>query len=343
MNQVAADPACEVTGVDPSTILVVIPTLNEASHIKDTLHDLLSSDAAMSTVKIVVCDGGSTDATRQIVTEVSATHGNIHLVANPDRLQSAAVNLAVSVAAEPQHRILVRVDAHSHYPPGYVLQVAESLIEHEAEALATVMDTVGDSCFQRGAAWAMQTKIGSGGSAHRGGTTSGWVDHGHHAGFLLETFRNVGGYDTSFVANEDAELDHRVGLSGGRIWLNASIRLGYVIRPTIRKLAMQYWRYGKGRAQTVLKHRMRPRLRQMIPPIVLMANLLALLLAPMAPALLLFPVMYLALLSGVTVLTVLRQSSLCALWVGPALLVMHMVWGAGFLWQVVSQTMRGTR
>lgn len=343
MNQIETHPTREKTTVDPSSILVVIPVLNEARHIKKTLHDLLGSDGAMKGVKIVVCDGGSTDATCEIVDEVAADHDNVHLLNNPDRLQSAAVNLAVAIAAEPQHRILVRVDAHSHYPQGYVLHVADSMMAHKAEALATVMDTVGDSCFQRGAAWAMQTKIGSGGSAHRGGTTSGWVDHGHHAGFLLETFRHVGGYDTSFVANEDAELDHRIGLSGGRIWLDATIRLGYVIRPTLRKLAMQYWRYGKGRAQTVFKHRMRPRLRQMIPPMVLMGNLIALLVAPIAPITLLLPVSYVALLSGVTVLNVVRQSSLCALWVGPALGVMHMVWGAGFLWQIVGQMLRGTK
>lgn len=80
------------------------------------------------------------------------------------------------------------------------MRVAESLLAHEAEALATVMDSLGETCFQRGAAWAMETRLGSGGSGHRGGRTSGWVDHGHHAGFRLETFREVGGYDTGFVA-----------------------------------------------------------------------------------------------------------------------------------------------
>ncbi|MEL6566056.1 MAG: glycosyltransferase family 2 protein [Pseudomonadota bacterium] len=327
--------------VDPNAILVAVPTLNEERYIAATLQNLL--DGAGAQMRIVVADGGSSDATCRIVTDLAQQHDNLHLIDNLDRLQSAAINKVVADMAEPHHKILVRVDAHSHYPPGYVLAVAQSLTEREADGLATVMDSVGEGCFQRGAAWAMETKLGSGGSGHRGGATSGWVDHGHHAGFRLEMFRAVGGYDTDFVANEDAELDHRIGAAGGRIWLDASIRLGYVMRPSLRRLALQYWRYGKGRAQTVLKHKLRPRLRQMIPPLVVLVNALAVLLAPLAPGLLLLPLAYLAILAAMTSLTLLHKRSLCALWVGPALLVMHMVWGAGFLLQVFrSKTGWGT-
>lgn len=318
--------------VDPASVLVAIPTLNEEQHIAATLTAL--TQGAPAAFKIVVADGGSTDKTRQIVADMAAQRGNIHLIDNPERLQSAAINLIVAQAAEPQHKILVRVDAHSHYPAGYVMDVAHSLVAQGAQGLATVMDSVGDSCFQRGAAWAMETKLGSGGSGHRGGTASGWVDHGHHAGFDLDTFRAVGGYDTTFVANEDAELDHRIGLAGGRIWLDATIRLGYVMRPSLRRLAVQYWRYGKGRAQNVLKHRMRPRLRQMIPPIAFVGNLLALLIAPVLPVALIIPLAYLAILAAMTLKTLADKRSACALWVGPALLVMHMVWSAGFLLQL---------
>lgn len=126
-------------------------------------------------------------------------------------------------------------------------------------------------------------------------------------------------------------------MSGGRIWLDAEIRLGYVMRPTLGRLAVQYWRYGKGRAQTVRKHRMQPRLRQMIPPAVLLATGLALLLAPFLPAALLVPAGYLALLTVATGHSLLARRSACALWVAPALLVMHMAWGAGFLRQMLGR------
>ncbi len=327
-------PPAPARQVDPASILVAIPTLNEAIHIEATLTELLSGAPEMARVKIVVADGGSTDGTPDIVARMAARHDNIHLIDNPGRLQAAAINSVVADCAEPHHTILVRVDAHSHYPPAYVLNVAESLQARDVAALATVMDSLGDSCFQRGAAWAMETKLGSGGSGHRGGTVSGYVDHGHHAGFRLEMFRQVGGYDTGFVANEDAELDHRIALAGGRIWLDAGIRLGYVMRPSLKRLARQYLHYGMGRAQNVRKHRLPPRLRQMIPPIAVAVNALSLTLAPVLPWMLIFPALYLLAVLATTAQLLARHRSACALWAAPALIAMHHAWGAGFLWQM---------
>ena len=321
--------------VDPGTILVAIPTLNEAAHIEATLDALMAGRPEMAEVAIVVADGGSTDGTQAIVTAYAARHPNVRLIHNPARLQSAAVNLVVEQCAAPGHEILVRVDAHSHYPQGYVLSVAESLVAHEVAALATVMDSVGPSCFQRGSAWATDTKIGSGGSGHRGGTVSGYVDHGHHAGFRLDMWRKVGGYNTCFVANEDAELDHRIALAGGRIWLDATIRLDYVMRDSLRKLARQYWRYGIGRAQNLQTHRMRSRLRQVIPPVFVIANVLGVLLSVVCPLTLVVPGLYLLMLALVTGQLLLRHRSACALWAGPALFAMHHAWGLGFLKQMI--------
>lgn len=323
------------TGADPATILVAIPTLNEARHIEATLDALHRDRPEMAHVRIVVADGGSSDDTRAIVSDYARRRPNVVLIDNPDMLQSAAVNRVVECCSEPQHEILVRVDAHSRYPDGYVLAVADSLLARDVAALATVMDTVGQSCVQKGVAWASDTRLGSGGSGHRGGAVSGYVDHGHHAGFRLDIWRRTGGYDTGFIANEDAELDHRIGLAGGRIWLDADIRLDYLARDTLRKLAKQYWRYGLGRGQTVLKHRLKPRLRQMIPPAVTAVILLSVLLSPLFPPVLLLPLAYLLILATTALRLAVTHRSACALWAAPALLLMHNCFGAGFLTRLI--------
>lgn len=317
-----------------SSILVAIPTLNEQAHIESTIHDLMANRSEMADVLIVIADGGSTDRTRDIVRRLSETYANVTLTENPDRCQAAAVNKVVAEFANDAHEFLVRIDAHSQYPEGYVLGVAEHLLARGADGVATVMDSGGTGCFQRGAAWATDTKVGSGGSMHRGGATSGWVDHGHHAGFLIETFRKVGGYDPLFIANEDAELDHRIGLAGGRIWLEASLRLGYVMRPTLWKLAYQYWKYGRGRAQTVMKHKIMPRVRQMIPPAALLGNLLGMSFAGLSPWFLIIPGLYFMVIAGTVILLLKKHRSFCALWAGPALFAMHHSWGAGFIYQL---------
>ena len=335
----ASQPITPVGGtafVDPEMILVAIPALNEARHIATTLAALMNGTPDMARVKIVVADGGSTDGTVAIVQDFARSHPNVHLIHNPERLQAAGINRVVRDCAEPGHEFLVRVDAHAHYPKGYVLAVAQSLVAHGTAALATVMDSIGTSCFQRGVAFAMTSRIGSGGSGHRGGTESGYVDHGHHAGFRLDVWREVGGYNPTFAVNEDAELDHRIGLMGGKIWLDAMIRMEYVVRGSLAKLGRQYWKYGKGRAQTVLTHRLRPRPRQMVPPAILIVNMLSIALALLFPIFLILPLLYLGLLAVVALQLLVKFRSVCALWAAPASLVMHQTWGAGFLWQLAT-------
>jgi succinoglycan biosynthesis protein ExoA len=327
------------TAVDPATILVVIPTLNEAAHIETTLRQLGFDAPELAPMRIVVADGGSTDGTREIVERLAERRPGLILMDNPQRLQSAGINRAVAHQALPRHRYLVRCDAHALYPPGFVMAVVTSLETRGADGLAVVMDSIGEGCFQRAAAWAADSKAGSGGSGHRGGAASGWVDHGHHAGFRLARFQEIGGYAEEFAANEDAEFDHRLRMEGGRIWLDASLRLGYFPRRTPRALARQYWRYGRGRARTVLRHRMRPRLRQVIPVILTLGVAGGAVLAPVMPALGLIPLGYGGLLLWLSLQAALTRRSACGLWVGVALAAMHLPWGAGFLWQ--SATARG--
>lgn len=85
--------------VEPAEILVAVPTLNEERHIAATLTGLLAGEGRQT--KIVVADGGSTDATRAIVARLAAQHDNLWLIDNSERLQSAAINRVVAEMAEP--------------------------------------------------------------------------------------------------------------------------------------------------------------------------------------------------------------------------------------------------
>jgi succinoglycan biosynthesis protein ExoA len=320
--------------VQGSDVLVVVPTLNEEAHIEACLRSLLNGDVRLSEVLIVVADGGSSDRTRTIVRNFAIEFPNVVLLHNPKRLQSAAINLAARTYSAGR-RFMVRCDAHAIYPPDYVLQIAESLARRGVASLVVPMDAQGKTCFQKANAWIVDTPLGSGGSAHRGGRKSMFVDHGHHAGFDLKTFLHVGGYDESFSHNEDAEFDKRLAGSGGRIFLDADIRLSYMPRATIGSLARQYFNYGKGRARTILKHREVPKLRQLIPPAALIACVLGVALAPLTPWSLILPGGYLAVLVGASLALAIAKRSACGLLTGVASATMHMSWSAGFLKQLL--------
>lgn len=332
----SVEPERLALGCTPDDILVAVPTLNEADAIEPCLRSLIESEPFMQQVRVVVADGGSTDGTREIVAALGEAFSNLALLDNPARLQSAAVNAVVEHCATVGHRVLVRCDAHSVYPPGYVRAAAEALLARpDAASVVSAMDATGTATFQRAAAWIVDTPLGSGGSVHRGGRGAGWVDHGHHTAFRLDWFRRVGGYDSSFSHNEDAEYDHRLARAGGRIWFDGAIRLEYQMRASLAALWRQYWNYGRGRARTVLKHRMRPRLRQIVPALNFALLLLCLAVAPVLPWTLLFPAAYLLGLAAVSVAGAVRLRTVGGLWAGPALGAIHCGWGAGFVWSVL--------
>jgi succinoglycan biosynthesis protein ExoA len=331
----AASPtAASPTAVTGADVLVVIPVLNEAAHIEACIRSLMTGDARLRVTGFVVADGGSTDSTQAIVEGLRGEFPNLLLLNNPKKLQSAAVNL-VARQAGAGRRILVRCDAHAVYPANYVMQVADSLGSRGVASVVVPMDAAGKTCFQKANAWIVDTPLGSGGSAHRGGRKSLFVDHGHHAGFDLKAFLDIDGYDETFSHNEDAEFDARLRKAGGKIFLDADIRLVYVPRPTMGSLARQYFNYGKGRVRTLMKHGEKAKLRQLIPPATLVACVVGLAVAPFNPWGLILPGGYLAALALASVAVTVTRKSLCGLLAGPASAIMHMSWSIGFFRQML--------
>lgn len=311
-------------------VLVVIPTLNEAKHIAATIEALHDGLPESLEALFVVVDGGSTDGTQQIVQQLkSSRYPHLRLLHNPLRLQSAAVNLAVRQLGSA-HSVLVRCDAHSVYPPGFVESLVRSLDEHVADAVVVPMDSIGDTPLRKAIAWVSDTPVGSGGSAHRGGKQSGFVDHGHHAAFRMASFCRAGGYDESFSHNEDAELDCRQRALGSRIFLDAGIRIGYFARPTLRSLWKQYSAYGAGRSRTVRRHPGSLRARQMAVPLHVLLSTTALVLAPLAPWALGWPMLYLSILLCTSLALTFKHRNAAALLAAPAAFVMHTAWAIGF-------------
>lgn len=315
------------------SVLVVIPTLNEAAHIEGVLDTLARGWDPRHEVRVVVADGGSTDGTVEKVNHLAASRPWLSLLPNPQRIQSAAVNLVARKLGAGTD-VLVRCDAHADYPDGFVRDLVATLEREQADAVVVPMDSHGHNCVQRAVAWVSDTPLGSGGSAHRGGRRSGFIDHGHHAAFRMESFRRAGGYDETFTHNEDAELDCRQRALGSRIYLDADIRIGYSPRGTLRGLWRQYFGYGKGRARTVRKHPGSMRLRQLAVPLFLCANVLALVAAAWLPWLLVLPAVYGLTLLAASIGIALKQRSPCGMWSGPAAVTMHAAWAAGFLWSM---------
>lgn len=311
--------------------LVVIPTLNEALHIEACLQSIWNDLPSEWHFDFVVADGGSTDGTLGIVSALMVDNPNLSLSHNPHRLQSAAINRAVEERTDIDYQVLIRCDAHSSYPRRFLGDLIDKLEETRAASIVVPMDAKGTTTFSEATAFVIDTLIGSGGSRHRGGTASGYVDHGHHAAFDMQWFRKVGGYDASFSHNEDAEFDYRLSQAGGRIWLETSIRITYFMRPTLRGLARQYWAYGAGRSRTIAKHKMKPRLRQLVPVLNLLLLIVTCIAGMFWPKLWSFPALYMAFLCGFGIWTAGQMKRWAGLWASPALFFIHNAWAAAFI------------
>lgn len=318
-------------------VLIVVPCLNEVEHLPRIIASLLSDRSAEGFL-IVIADGGSTDGTCEIARTAAEHDGRIKFLENPERLQSAGINLAARCFGSGR-RWLVRLDAHADYPRHYVSRLVQTALRTGATSVVVPMLARGRGWFQLAVATAQNSRIGTGGAQHRRLSCGGWIDHGHHGLMDLAAFLRLGGYDETFAANEDAELDVRLTKSGGKIWLAEDLPLAYHPRRTAAALFRQYLRHGAGRARTILRHRLRPKGRQLLPltvaPAVLML-LLALLIGPgNAPLPLLLFLVAPAVSWAAICLTYgawlgIKARDQSALTAGVAAMIMHFGWSVGF-------------
>lgn len=320
----------------PKRVLAVVPCLNERVHIGTLLADLLA-DSAEIDLTIVVADGGSTDGTQHIVASIAAAEPRIRLIHNAKRIQSAGVNLAVRAFGEGRDW-LVRIDAHAAYPKAFIATLISEAWRTGASSVVVAMRSEGADCFQRATAIAQNSVLGTGGAAHRRSGDEGFVDHGHHALFDLRQFEAIGGYDETQSHNEDAEFDFRLARAGGTIWLTRAIDVTYFPRSHPVALYRQYMSYGRGRARTLLRHGVRPKMRQVLPACVLPTVLLAVV-SPwsawaLGPAALWFGC---CLLCGFVL--GLQQRRRCAFASGIAAMIIHLGWSIGF-WREVASSRR---
>jgi glycosyltransferase involved in cell wall biosynthesis len=297
------------------TVTVLIPTYQEAAAI-DACLDAVEAQTYPHVVEVLVVDGGSDDGTQ----ERAGAHPGVTVLDNPARIQAAALNLGIAEAAGD---IIVRVDGHCLIAADYVQCCVDALEATGAAMVGGAMTPVAEGAVQGGIAAAMSSPFGAGPARFHTGGLAGWVDTVYLGAYRAEVVRRVGGYATDFDVNEDAELAHRLAPHGG-IWFDPTIRSTYTPRSSLRAVARQFFRYGKGRARTVVRHPDSASARQLVAP--------ALVVARASPARRWVGGAYVV---GVGALTAREAAagvpprSLPAF--AASLPIMHLTWGAGFL------------
>ena len=243
-------------------VSVVVPCLDEEPFIAACLERLREQDYPRDRMEILVVDGGSRDGTRTILERVAAEDPRVRVIDNPQRIQACGMNAGIRAAAG---EVIVRMDAHCECAGDYVRRCVEALARSGADNAGGAQRARARSAFQRALCAALDSPLAVGGARYRSAANEGFVDTVFLGAFPRRAFETVGLYDPRAVTNEDAELNERIRKAGGRVYLSRDIVVHYFPRGSYRGLARQYFRYGMGRARTVLKHRSVSRLRSVLP------------------------------------------------------------------------------
>lgn len=252
-------------------VTIAIPCYNEEKHIEKVIRGFIENkyDFIKS---ILVVDGGSSDNTCAIVNKIANEDKRICLLHNPFRLQSHALNLAIS---QCDTEIFLRADAHCEYDEYYVKYCVEALNTTGALNVGGAQRFVAQTLFQAAIAIAVRSVLGSGGAAYRDPSFNGFADTVFLGCFITSILKKIGGYDLSAITNEDyglnirlrifsesnvtnqdAELNTRLkGVRNDAIYVSSKIKVWYFPRNSTIALFKQYYKYGRGRALTSALHR----------------------------------------------------------------------------------------
>jgi len=261
-------------------VTIAMPAYNEERYIEACIASVQAQDYPPGLIEILIADGRSTDRTREIVDRLAAADPRIHLVDNPARLQAAGLGLLVKQATGD---VIVRMDVHCEYAADYVRRCVEVLERTGADNVGGSQRAKAKTAFQRALCAALGSPLGVGGARYRSAEAEGFVDTVFLGAFRRRVFEAIGLWDPGAITNEDAELNQRILETGGQIYLSREIVVHYFPRDSLPTLAKQYYRYGIGRARTLLKLGSFPTLRPALPFLMVTGGALLLAVPPLWP------------------------------------------------------------
>ncbi|WP_242012332.1 glycosyltransferase family 2 protein [Pseudodesulfovibrio cashew] len=248
-------------------ISVVVPVFNEERFIAATLEQILGQDYPEERFEVLVVDGGSEDATREIVSSYCEQYGNVRLLDNPGRKSSSGRNIGFK---NGEGEYFLVIDGHCHIPNFKLLRNLAEIVERTGASCLgrpQTLDAPGGTPFQEAVASVRGSRLGHG---------SGSLIYGEHEGFASpvsngaaygrEVFETIGYVDEDFDACEDVEFNLRVEKAGFKSYTSPKLKVSYYPRETLPGLFRQMQRYGAGRCRLWRKHPDSLSMNSLVPP-----------------------------------------------------------------------------
>jgi glycosyltransferase involved in cell wall biosynthesis len=224
-------------------VSVVIPMRNEEKYIGRCLDSIIANHFPAAEYEVIVVDGDSSDRSRDIVLERQTLCPRLRLLRNPRRVIPSALNLGIEQA---RGRYIVRMDAHSEYPPDYIANCVSELERTGATNVGGrwLIQPGADTPIAATIALITQNPVVVGNAQYRLGHGDRYVDTVPFGAFRRETFDRVGLFREDLSRHEDYELNARIRRAGGKIFLSSRIHNTYYNVPTFKRFMRQAWQNG---------------------------------------------------------------------------------------------------
>ena len=308
-------------------VTVLVPILNEERHLEQAAQ-AMSRQEFDGTVEFLLIDGGSDDRTHQIAETISARDSRFRVLSNPARRTPQALNIGLR---EARGRYVVRMDAHTIYPPDYIARGVARLERGDVAWVSGPQLARGDNGWSTRIAAALTSPLGFGGAAFRRNLTAEIETDTGFAGMARrDMVEALGGWDEGWPINQDGELAARIRKTGGRIVCVPQMAARYVPRESLPALWRQYFAYGQYRVKTSNRHPESMRPSQLLAPGLVLTLAGAAIPGPLGR----LPRAAVAAYLAVTTVEAVRVSNSGLREVAPHAAVfptMHLAWGLGFL------------
>ena len=233
-------------------VSIVIPCLNEERYIVALLDSLQSQDYGADGIEVLVADGGSGDATRQLVRDYPSRFHRLELVDNPKRITVGGLNAGMD---ESRGDCWIIIGAHSLVRQDFVRASVEALQRTGAACVGGPIETIGEGTVGKAIAAAMSSPFGVGNAKFRYADVEGDVDTVPFGCYHRKVWEVVGRFDETVDGADEDSYNERLIEAGGRIILVPTIRSSYFPRRTLKALAKQYWEYGAAKGTLLSRGR----------------------------------------------------------------------------------------